>query len=212
MRVGVAARVAWLTGQSSFVHSRLSRGQDRVLDALEVAGWTPVRVGFPWTEAAARPRYSAVPLPIAGPRNAAQGALALEGPATWFAEAIAHHLRPLLEATSERLLLLCGSAGWPMLGAAVPRLGQVAGPAREPAVDAIAIGGVGPRFALPGGWRAHVLRGRSDVFSALAGPLPVDRVVPGGHLTAATCPATARAVLDLVGSPRVALDGAAATP
>lgn len=193
------ARVAWLTGQSSFTHSALSPRQHRVLDDIADDGWVPVRTGFPWTRAAATPKYRATPLALAGPRNAAQGALALEGPHTWFAGELARHLQSLLDATSERLLLLSGSAGWPMLCAALPTMGTPA----TLRVDVVAIGGVGGSPALPPGWSTHVIRGRRDLLSALGGPREVDRVVPGGHLDAATHPATVRAVLELVESPRL---------
>lgn len=185
----VGARAAWLTGQSSWQHSLLSPRQEAVLDALARDGLDPLRVGFPWTTAAAAGTYRSVPLPIASVRNGAQFIAA-----RWlgthrredaFAHQIARHLQQLVESTTDRLVLLVGSAGAEMLTAAAPLL-------RVPpslAIDVVALGPVG-RLRVKPSWTVHVVQGSGDYISRLGYSGPVDAVVPGGHLSAATSPAT----------------------
>lgn len=165
----------WLTGQSSYEHSRLSPAQDAVLDALADEGWTTVRAGLPWTAGAVARPYRAEPLLLASVRNTAQWRAARRDPA--FADDVARHLRPLLERTGRRLLVLCGSAGAQLLTAGLARLG--APDAARPEVTVVALGPVG---RLPEGVRVHVVRGRADLLSRWACRHPSDTVVPGGHL------------------------------
>lgn len=189
----VADRAAWLTGQSSWRTSALSPTQHRVLEDLAERGWTTVGVGFPWTEAASSGEFRRTPVLPASVRNTVQGLAARPGSS--FGADVARHLQPLLDVTTRRLVLLCGSAGARMVTAARAE-------ARVPPGVVVDVVGVGPVGALPPSddvWRVRVVRGSRDLLSVVGCRTPSDRVVPGGHLRAATSEA-ARAVLrDLVG-------------
>ena len=189
-------RAVWLTGQSSWDQQRLSPAQERFLLSLADHGWEPLLVGFPWTHRAAAGSYRRAALLPASVRNTAQGLAARPG--TAFAAEVTRHLQPLLDATSSRLLLLCASAGARLVTSAHRAL-QVPPSLR---IDVVGIGAVGALPPSHGPWHVKRARGRSDVFSALGDPAPADRIVPGGHLAAATSPAMLRAVLDLVPSVR----------
>lgn len=190
------ARVVWLTGQSSWAHSHLSPAQDAVLDVLAADGWSPLRLGFPWTVSAVAPGgYRRAPLPVASVRNAAQHLAARPGGR--FAHQVAAHLQPLLDRTAGHLLLLCGSTGAQLLGVAAPLLTVPVG------LDlrAIALGPVG-RLPGPGtAWDVQVVQGVADRISRWGYRGSVDIVVPDGHLDAATGPATIAAVRQLAGAP-----------
>lgn len=190
----VDARVAWLTGQSSWTHSALSPAQHAVLDTLAVRGWVPLRVGFPWTDRAVAP-YRPEHLVLASVRNAAQWAAAQPG--TAFTRATAQHLQSLLDRTRRELLLLCGSTGARMVAAVAP-LVDVPDGLR---VHVVGLGPVGPLPASGGPWAVHAVRGSADLLSRCAYRGPVDAVVPGGHLAAATSSAATAAVVRLVGTP-----------
>ena len=166
---------AWLTGQSSFRHSRLSPEQDAVLDGVERLGYATVRCGFPWNAAALREPYRREPILPASARNAAQFAAARLG--TGHGQEVARHLQPVVDAASRRLLLICGSAGAELLTAALPHLRLDARP-----VLAVALGPVG-RLPGPGdGVRVHVVRGAGDRLSRWGCSDRSHAVVPGGHL------------------------------
>lgn len=172
-------RAAWLTGQSSWQHSTISPSQEAVLDDLEALGWSPLRLGYPWTTAADAPEYSRTPLVAASIRNTWQGVAARAG--TPFGAAIAAHLQHLMDGCEHRLLLLCGSAGARMITAARPALVLP----EHLRVDLI---GVGPVGALPPDGdlgRVRVVRGAGDLLSRWSCPTPADVVVSGGHLDAA---------------------------
>ncbi|GMA31435.1 hypothetical protein [Litorihabitans aurantiacus] len=189
----VPARVAWLTGQSSWRHQRLSPAQHRVLDALAAQGYAPVRAGFPWTQRAAERPWRGERLGTASVRNTVQGLAARPG--SRFGDAVAHHLQPLLTTTDERLLLLCASAGARMIWSATAAV-------RVPPGLRIDVVGIGPVGALPpteGPWHVHRVRGERDRISALGHRTRADALVPGGHLDAATSAAAVTAVLALVG-------------
>lgn len=190
----VDARVAWLTGQSAWTHSALSPAQDAVLDALAGAGWTPLRVGFPWTDRAFGP-YRPEPLVTASARNAAQWLAARPG--TALTTEIARHVQALADRTRHDLLLLCGSTGARMLATAAPLVALPAG-------LHVHVVGLGPVGGLPpagGPWTVHAVRGSRDLLSRWGHREPVDVVVPGGHLDAATSAAATAAVVRLVGAP-----------
>lgn len=183
----VGSRVAWLTGQSDWSASPLSPAQHAVLDALAVDGWVPVRAGLPWTTTATGP-YRTVPLLAAAARNAAQHLAARRG--TRFARQVAAHLQPLLDGTTDRLLLLCGSTGAQLLGVAAPLL------AVPPGLElrAVALGPVGVLPAPGGPWDVRVVRGAQDRISRWGCRRASDVVVPGGHLDAGTGAAAVAAV------------------
>ncbi len=192
----VAARAAWLTGQSSWTHSLLAPHQHALLDVLHERGWAPLRVGFPWTADAARGDYRPEPLGAASIRNARQYLAAATD--RGFAHDVARHLQALLDRTSSDLVLLCGSAGARMLTCAVPHLEVPAGLT----VHAVGIGPAGP-LPRPGGpWRVTAIRGEADWISRLLHRGPIDRIVPGDHLGAARGAEVRHAVVDLVGAPR----------
>lgn len=190
-----AARAVWLTGQSSWTHAHLSPAQDAVLDALADDGWTPLRLGLPWTTSAGTGEYRRVALPVASLRNAAQHLAARPG--SRLAHQVAAHLQPVVDRTSERLLLLCGSTGAQLLGVAAPLLVVP----ETLTVHVVALGPVGEPPRTGGPWDVHVVRGADDRISRLGYRGPVDAVVPGGHLDAATGPAAVAAVRVLVPGP-----------
>ncbi|WP_273653553.1 hypothetical protein [Cellulomonas fimi] len=190
----VDARVAWLTGQSSWTHSALSPEQHAVLDDLAVAGWTPLRVGFPWTDRALAP-YRREPLVRASARNAAQWAAARPG--TAFTRETVRHLQTLLDRTRRDLLLLCGSTGARMIAVAAPRLAVPAGLH----VRVVGLGPVGPLPPAGGPWTVHTVRGSADLLSRWGHRGPVDVVVPGGHLRAATSPEARAALARIAAGP-----------
>lgn len=166
---------AWLTGQSSYRHSRLSPEQEAVLDGVAHLGYATVRCGFPWNAAALGEPYRSEPILAASARNAAQFASARLG--SRLGREAARHLQPLFDATSRRLLLICGSAGAELFTAALPHLSLGSRP-----VLAVALGPVG---RLPGpddGVRVHVIRGDGDRISRWGCRAGTDVVVPGGHL------------------------------
>lgn len=166
------ARVAWLTGQNSFAHSTLSPHEAEVLDELEVIGYSPLRCGFPFNaDAVAVPFRKEHAIPAAA---RCIGQYVAAGHSRPFAREAARHLQPLLDATSEHLLLLVGSCGARMLAAAYPLVSLPAGLA----VHVLALGPVG---ALPAGIAPHVLRGRWDVLSRTLSRAPAQHV-PCGHL------------------------------
>lgn len=166
---------AWLTGQSSFRHSRLSPEQDAVLDGVARLGYATVRCGFPWNAAALGEPYRREPILAASARNATQFAAARLGAA--LGREVSRHLQPLVDAVSRRLLLICGSAGAELLTAALPHLRLGASP-----VLAVALGPVG-RVPGPGsGVAVHVVRGAGDRLSRWGCRTAADAVVAGGHL------------------------------
>jgi len=172
------ACAAWLTGQSSYRHSQLSPGQLDLLDAVGAAGYTVVRCGFPFNAAALNEPYHAEPLRAASTRNAAQY-LAARLDRRFQAE-LSRHLQPLFDRTSQRLVLLCGSCGLELLGAALPRIRLPSGLR----VLAIALGPVGPR--LPAGQdrvQVHMIQGTSDWISKIGCRQVPDLRVRCGHMS-----------------------------
>lgn len=174
---------AWLTGQSSLRHSLLSPEQDAMLDHLAILGFRPVRAGFPWNSAALGEPYRREPVVGASVRNGAQFLAARLS--RRFGRDAARHLGPLVERTSRRLLLVCGSAGAEILTAAVAHLGRTDG---GPRVLAVALGPVGRLPAPDSGVTVHVIRGDRDPLSRWACRAPADRTVRGGHLDYAASP------------------------
>lgn len=185
------ACAAWLTGQSSLRHSLLSPGQTALLEDLAGQGYRPVLGGLPYNRAAQTATYRPEPIVAASARNGAQYVAAATS--VRFDREVAAHVQPLLDATAERLLLLCGSAGAQLLTAALPHLELPAGLA----VQVIGLGPVGRLPAPRDGLSVHVLQGRCDRISRWGYRGDVDVVVPGGHLDYATDPDVRSAVLRL---------------
>ena len=183
------AAAAWLTGQSSFRHSRLSPAQAELLEALTGLGFTAVPAGFPYNRAALGQPYRREPLVAASVRNGAQYLAARHS--RRFGREVARHLQPLVDATADRLLLLCGSSGAQLLTASLPSLRL------RPGLRVLAIA-LGPVGRLPGsgsGVEVHVVQSRTDVVSRWGHRGPVHRQVAGGHLDYATAPEVRAEVL-----------------
>lgn len=184
--------VAWLTGQSSYQSTRLSPAQDAFLHAVAAPGWSVLAANFPYNEAAVRAEYRPVPLLAASVRNSTQFGAALGS--AGFRRACARHLQPLLDATAERLTLLCGSCGLQLFYAALPWL-------RVPTGLRIRLVGLGPVCLTP---RQHpqvsvvVVQGRHDWLSRSLCRLPCDHRVAGGHLAYTTLPDLASLVKSLL--------------
>lgn len=191
LAVPAPAVTAWLTGQSSFRHSRLSPAQAGFLEALAGLGFTAVPAGFPYNRAALGQPYRREPLVAASVRNGAQYLAARHS--RRFGLEVARHLQPLVDATADRLLLLCGSSGAQLLTSALPSLRLPAGLK----VLAIALGPVGRLPGSGSGVEVHVVKGRTDVVSRWGHRGPVHRQVAGGHLDYAAAPEVRADVLDV---------------
>lgn len=184
---------AWLTAQSSFRHSRLSPAQAGLLEILAGLGYTAVPAGFPYNRAALTYPYRREPLAVASVRNGAQYLAARRS--RRFGREVARHLQPLVDATTDRLLLLCGSSGAQLLTASLPSLHLPA----DLRVLAVALGPVGRLPGSGSGVEVHVVQGRSDVVSRWGHRGPVHRRVAGGHLDYAAAPEVRAEVLDVAG-------------
>ena len=182
LAVPAPATGAWLTGQSAAHHSRLSPGQLALLDDLTPLGFTAVRGGFPYNEAAMQHPYRAEPIGIASVRNTAQHVAATLSPR--FAHDLAEHLQPLLDRTTQHLLLLCGSTGAQMMSAALPHV-RLPGSLN---VQVVALGPVGRLPAPRPRLRVHVIQGGRDLVSRWVYRGPVDTRVAGGHMDYAVHP------------------------
>ncbi|MGI4873471.1 MAG: hypothetical protein ACRYFX_20125 [Janthinobacterium lividum] len=187
-----AQTIAWLTGQSAYRPSRLSPAQEGLLRAVCASPWVALPANFPYNRAALRSDYQEAPLLAASVRNSAQFVAALGSVA--FRQACARHLQPLLDATSSRLVLLCGSCGLQLFYAALPWL-------RVPPELHIQLVGLGPVCLRP---RMHpqvsvaVVQGRRDWLSRTLCRLPCHQRVPGGHLAYATQPEVVAVVQGLL--------------
>jgi len=182
---------AWLTGQSSFEHSSLSPGQMALLDDVAGLGYNPVRSGFPYNSALLAVPYRKEPVIGASVRNAAQFAAARTS--RRFAEDLARHLQPLLDHTSRRLLLLCGSCGAELFTAALPHL-------RVPAGLRVLVVALGPVGRLPdedARVKVRVVRGTRDWLSRAVSRVPEQHLVPGGHLDYVKLPQVRAVVLSV---------------
>jgi hypothetical protein len=166
------AQALWLTGQSSFAHSRLSPGQLAILDDLVTVGYEPVRCGFPYNSGALARPYRKEPLPPVCARNLGQYLAARWS--SHFAQVVARHLQPVFDVTSRHLLLLLGSCGAELFTAARPLL-------RVPDGLAVHVLAVGPVGRLPEEPAPYVLRGRYDLLSLVWSRAP-GLPVPCGHM------------------------------
>lgn len=185
------ACAAWLTGQSSLRHSGLSPGQVALLEDLAGCGYRPVPGGLPYNSAAMVRPYRPEPIVAASVRNGAQYVAAATS--ARFGREVAVHVQPVLDATAERLVLLCGSAGAQLLTAALPYLDLPAGLA----LRVIGLGPVGRLPAPRDGLSVRVVQGARDRISRWGYRGPVDVVVPGGHLDYASHPDVRATVLRL---------------
>lgn len=178
-----ARRVAWLTGQSSYRHAQLSPAQADLLRAATPPAWQALYANFPYHPGALQAAYRPAPLLAASVRNNAQFVAALGSAA--FRRACARHLQPLLDATTGRLALLCGSCGLQLFYSVLPLL-------RVPPGLRVQLLGLGPVCLTP---QPHpqvsvaVVQGRRDWLSRGLCRLPCDWPVPGGHLAYTAQPA-----------------------
>lgn len=150
----VPSRVILLTGQSSFVSSRLSPQQAAFLTAVASE---PLLMGFPY-HADFDHAYLETGVIAASIRNAMQFCWSLFSPR--YRSAVARVLQEVIFKTSELLCIVTGSCGlqilasaWPLLK--IPSKLQV----RVVAVGPVMVGG-----AVPG---LHVVQGRRDIWSRL---------------------------------------------
>ncbi|MCC5973413.1 MAG: hypothetical protein JJT81_05105 [Rubellimicrobium sp.] len=169
------ARIAILTGQARLDRSPLSPAQDAFLTGVAPKGWAVLRAGFPYdAEGAPEP-----PGPFASAARASirQYLWARTSPA--YARHAARALARLTAATTDRLVLITGSAGLAIFAAAEPHL-----PPPLPRLALVAFGPAGPRplraAPPPGAAALHAGRSRHDRWSALLGP-PADRLIAGDH-------------------------------
>ena len=171
-----ARTIAWLTGQSAYCCAHLSPAQAALLQAVRKPGWATLAANFPYNQAALQATYHEPPLLLASVRNGAQFGAALGSAA--FGRACARHLQPLLAATAERLVLLCGSCGLQLFYAALPWL-------RVPPSLRIQLVGLGPvclRLRPHAQVAVAVVQGHRDWLSRCLCLLPYDYRVQGGHL------------------------------
>ena len=185
--------VAWLTGQSTYGPAGLSASQRALLQAVSSPEWVALPANFPYNQVALRADHQEAPLLLASGRNGAQFAAAL-GSAT-FGKACARHLQPLLDATTERLVLLCGSCGLQLFYAALPWL-QVPPGLR---VQLVGLGPVCLRYRQHPQVEVAVVQGRRDWLSRGGCRLPGQHWVPGGHLDYGARPEVVAVVRELLG-------------
>lgn len=177
-----AHAIAWLTGQSAYHHACLSPTQAAFLRAVTPPGWESLAANFPYNQAALVTTYQPTPLLTASVRNSAQFLAALSSSA--FGQACARHLQPLLDATTSRLVLLCGSCGLQLFQAALPWL-------RVPPGLRIHLVGLGPvclQHHPHPQVAVTVVQGQRDWLSRNLCRLPCQHRVPAGHLDYAELP------------------------
>ncbi len=174
--VPARTRLLLLTGQSSFVSSRLQPAQIAFLRAVAPTGCAILERGFPFHPDVDDPDAPDPHLLAASLRNARQVAWCLVSPR--FQTVVAAVLQRALDTTAERLLLITGSCGLQIANAAWPRL-------RRPSALAVRVVALGPaclgRLRLDGA-DLHVLRADGDLWSRLLYRGGVDGHGPGGHL------------------------------
>ncbi len=176
-----APRVALLTGRSDPAHTGLPAAQAEFLAAVTPPGLAAIADGYPWIGG---PPETAVPLPLAAWRNAAQWRAARSGAAR--AE-VSERLAALGRGP---LALVTGSCGLDLL-----HCGWVEGACRL----VIALGPVMPARPVWLGVRLVTVVGRWDALSRVLHRAPPDIRVPCHHMGYWTCPATRRAVAKVLG-------------
>lgn len=176
-------RIALLTGQSQLDQSPLSPVQADFLEAITPPGWSALPFGFPWDGTPAAP-------PISfgrAARNSIRQYLWARTSSS-YARAVATALTRLF-TSSDRLVLITGSAGLAMLNAAEPHLP----PHPDLTVIALAPAGRRPRLAC----RFTALRGKGDHYARLLGP-KADHLFDGDHYACWTAPDARRLVRGLM--------------
>lgn len=162
------------TGQSSFLHSRLSPEQERFLGCV-APGFEPLRAGFPFhsemLEAAGEPGLLAASM-----RNAAQAIASVWAPG--YRAVLRGTLQRLADRTARALILVAGSCGLQLINAVWLEL-------KVPPGLAVRVVALGPacfgRFRIERA-RITVIQGRRDRWSRLLYRGPVDRLADCGHL------------------------------
>ena len=102
-------RAIWLSGQSSYAHSHLMPEQRQTLKPLREFGYDVLDAGFPYHPAYLQVPWQREALLSASWRNARQTTATLISPR--HGASLARHLQPVLDHTSERLLVVAGSSG-----------------------------------------------------------------------------------------------------
>ena len=172
------SRVAILTGQSSFVSSRLSAEQQNFLAAVTPADYEPLSAGFPYHSQL--DCFRAEPSMVAASwRNAAQ--TIWSGGSSRFRRILAQTLQCLLSRTARRLVLVAGSCGLQLANAVWPLLEQ-------PAQLDVRVVALGPACFAKLRIKACVVQGAGDFWSKLFYRGPVDHRVACGHLDYWTSP------------------------
>ena len=169
------SRVVILTGQSSFVSSRLSGEQQSFLESVAPAGFELVMSGFPYHSDLLDIREEPS-LMAASWRNAAQ--TIWSGASATFRRVLAGTLERVLARTRRHVAVVAGSCGLQLANAVWPILAKPAG------LD-IRVIALGPACFGPlrmDGAAVSVLQGRKDRWSRLYYRGRVDHAVDCGHL------------------------------
>lgn len=145
-------------------------------------GFEAVPVGFPWNRAAIGAPWSRPPLVAASVRNGLQTLACWTSPR--FRRQIARHVRPLVESTTECLLVVAGSCGLELVSAGLRRTGVPVGLR----IRIVALGPVARRPIGHPRVDVVVVRGPSDRWSRRGCPLATDHEVDVDHLGYAADP------------------------
>lgn len=188
------SRVVLVTGQSSFLTSRLSSDQRSFLESVSPPGAEPLLSGFPF-----HPDFHIdapePPLPAASVRNALQFIWSLSAPR--FRKTAARALQPLFHNTREALYLITGSCGLQLLAGAWEHLQPSAGLA----VTIVALGPAMLRpFALDPS-RVRTIQGNGDFWSRALYRGPVTIRCECGHLAYWRSPQVKRLAAELLVQP-----------
>lgn len=167
------ARIALLTGRSSFASSALSPAQLSFLHSVAPPGTEVIPIGFPFEESTLGAGYRDVSMIAASWRNGLQVWWTISS--AGFRRQVADRLQFLLDSTGERLILITGSCGLQLANRAWPHLRV----REDLAVDVVALG---PACLDPLRMPATVVQGRRDGWSRLFYSGPVHHRTPCAHL------------------------------
>ncbi len=167
------ARIALLTGRSSFASSALSPAQISFLHAVSPLGAEVLPLGYPFEEATLGEGYRDVSLVAASWRNALQVWWTISS--AEFRREVAERLQYLMDTTRGRLILITGSCGLQLANRAWPHLRV----REDLSVEVVALG---PACLDPLRMPATVIQGRRDGWSRLFYRGPVHHLVPCAHL------------------------------